>query len=259
MKTCYPAADKISTSCSPLSMKMTIDECVYGSETGLELQIADDSCEISQNGTFFTAEFPLNACGTTQKSENGHIIFENTFSIKSRASPIVTGPSQDFSFFCNFPTQIETSISNNVPGENLNHHTATGGSATGNFVFKIQYLQDEGDGSFVPSTNNSSDFGDTLTFDILNEGSVPGISFFVKECRVSPVEDPTQFHNIINDSCADVTVNGIFLSSRVSETSVRFQYQNFGFEGIVDDIELEVTCTINLCETTDCGTLLLAC
>ena len=37
MKTCYPAADKISTSCSPLSMKMTIDECVYGSGRYLEL------------------------------------------------------------------------------------------------------------------------------------------------------------------------------------------------------------------------------
>ena len=63
----------------------------------------------------------------------------------------------------------------------------------------------------------------------------------------------------IKDSCPDATINGMFLNSRVSETSVRFQYQNFGFQGIVDDIELEVTCTINLCETTDCSTSLLAC
>ena len=76
-------------------------------------------------------------------------------------------------------------------------HSTSGGSGTGNFDFKIQYLMDDGTGTFWPDENIASNVGDVLYFDVINESPVPGVSFFVKECRVSRIDDPTSFHNII--------------------------------------------------------------
>ena len=99
-KQCVPSQHKMTLTCSPLEMVLSVNECIYGGDP-VELELAFDTCgSAAKNGKEWTISTPLNGCGTTITNDENAIRRVVLYS-KYTGVPTYETPTYE-TFFGNF-------------------------------------------------------------------------------------------------------------------------------------------------------------
>lgn len=261
-KTCVPAAENMSVTCSASTMSMNVHECVYGAGEDVTITLNSETCSTTRTDENWSVETALDGCGTSVDTVNDKIVFSNTLTVQSRAAAIVLFSDPEITFVCEYASSVQgVSTSLEVTSET---HSADGSESTGSFDFSLQFVSPNAEGVFAVAENDVMIVGERVSFEVVNNNPISGVSFIVQECTVT--DNDGKMHSVVGglnlaNNCLDPHTTAQRDSDAIATSSSRFSYIAFLFGGGSEESSsnLELTCSIAACLDADCADLVESC